>query len=744
MKLFEKLPGFLNENFCILEPDSPYTNKLAVEVDSGSADTSVFSLSELLSSEVLSALIYRWRNNESVEKPSNSNDTSDTKVMPNQIEQRCKFAELYLEALETAPYDFFEKPAAFSMKIADILQEKNADLLAEIDDDNIPVLKILEKYDIELIKLICQMRYHLFIKTSIKLCPDTLFNLLNYYELLLFNPDSTCDIFLKYEPEKYAHLKIKCDIMFALNLYFLLQMNSEVSSNKTDTPDTPNILDPESAALYSLFSRIKFIKPLFRIVEIISHENEYSIKLNDAFSDLRYRRTEGDKICLFTPTRESTHDHVTFLNLFNEGNGVFKKVISYEALATEEITEDLDGMISAVLQLFPDIKTLNISNKPKSKYNNPKQDKYSYYDMFLESLVSNNEESLKALTGFKVYGFNRLTLRTVVLLKQHRFEHFGMRGINSCVDPLYLFLLFRTETIETLIDLHKIYGIEYTLDDVEKYNSLRNSVTHLTGTEEIVRDAVKYCLVENIRGASAFLHGYNNNCELFHEESLILAQFTQFKDSCKNVKQTPLALKTLEIYPERDYMKEFTNMLRETNKRIATKNFFSQPMQCKTCIYEVSALVVTSTLIYERSLNNTQDLFAVVNFSDNLVVSFTLGERIDQSGILKCLANLELDDKAMTICYPLEDFFSETEEPNNNPVTQFAKSTIEYIYHRYIYKSEQAKLTIMFHSQKYQIINTDVWKDEVLDFILERSSSGNKPCDSKSVLREKIRFEMEG
>ncbi|KAI5150559.1 hypothetical protein ENBRE01_1569, partial [Enteropsectra breve] len=238
MKLHEKLPQFLNGEFFVLEPNVCSARNVPVKIGNGSSNSMLFSLTEVFSSEALRNAFRQNSNDDSGKHFNNEQDVqiaiNDKKLKtdkatfavakPSLIEQYCMYAELYLEAVNNIPYECYEDHSYFFAKLDDYLNKKNADLVMRISKSkNIPKVKISTNFNLKLIKLINQMRNHLFIKTNVKLSQNKLLEMFNQYKTLKFDADSTTDIFLSYKTESIVHLKLKCDIVFGINLYYLLQ-----------------------------------------------------------------------------------------------------------------------------------------------------------------------------------------------------------------------------------------------------------------------------------------------------------------------------------------------------------------------------------------------------------------------------------------------------------------------------------------------------------------------------------------
>ncbi|KAI5149951.1 hypothetical protein ENBRE01_1215 [Enteropsectra breve] len=779
MKICETLPQFLNENFWVLAPKNLVASKLAIGIGHENAETSIFSLSEVASSDMLWQKITTYPENDIVTEAS----PNGKNVSSCQIESRCSLAQHYLKASQL-PYAFSQKLETVAQYIFNDLNAQFPELLAAIDDQCLPRVEISPFYNIELLKLIFQMRHHLFNDIGVKLCHKTLFEIFNLYEILIFDANTTTDVFLTYGPNKHAHLRVKCNIVFGLNLYHWLQKESQLNDFKdalfgkkqkaslAASEQKPNEFDSDCVRMLPDFTSLRFIKPLFSIVEIGTDKNAktHSIKLNSGLSSLSYRHIKGDSVCLFNSPVKSSKSLVSFLNLFNEGNGVFRKAIRYSAVLPTEIIEDLDAMISAVIQLFPEIESLLLVGTPKSQYNEVynevyngvTQNTFTYFDMLLDSLLSKSDEALRTLTEFLVHGYNVLALRTVLLLKQCSFDKFGIRGIFSSVDELYLYLLFRKETKETLAQLQKIYaneeellGVENELlgveneilgvendSDAEKYNNLRNSVTHLVGTEKAIRLAAMYCFAENLKSASAYLQGYNNNYELYAHEKLVLDLLNTFRRNFNNVKQTPLSLQLLEVYPEHDHMEGFITKQRKMNRGIPIRNFNAEAAQNNISIYKVSELIVANSVGYPRTLEGMRAIGSLLSFSDSIEIYVTTADFDHSNDFLECLVALGLNKQTLILSLLHEQFTWKDSADSKVNMCDAAKRALYNIYHRLFKSPDSAALRVRFYSHEYQMICADGWGEEVLKHIVKLSRIENRPCDKLGVLKRKIHFEI--
>ncbi|KAI5150060.1 hypothetical protein ENBRE01_1277 [Enteropsectra breve] len=850
MNLKELVTCLLNENFQVLEPNSAILSKMTVEVSQKNASPTVLSLAELFTSEILRSIFCKHSNEDYIKcfnrNPKNQNDLNKISLAANQVQKskpgatqlelRCKLADLYLEALETVPYELAITPDDFLLKVEECIKEKckdyvidkpeeyrifktkeyitkisedflngkckkhlksnDGDLLSEIRSDIIPKLELSPEFNLELIKLIFQMRHHLFFETDVILSPELLIDLFDHYEALIFDPNLTADIFFKYRVNGHVHIKMKCSMVFGLNLYYMLHKKDLLDSfkdvlfskDKQVAHETKmfnlNIFEffrlsaEQRARLKALRKNIKraffgkdsqvlsvdkfkdllaqyksvsFISPLFRIVMIYYDKKNKPrfIRLNNALTSMRYNYINEDQICLSNSPYTKLFSNVPFLSLFNEGNGMFRKAIKFEVFVTEEQTEGLDAMLSAMIHFIPSIKTLSVSTTSITKYNLVYEDNYTYFDMLIESLVSKNQDALKHLNGFEMHGFNRLSLRTLLHLKQYKLEKLGVRGLFSCVDELYLYILLREETSKTLKKLHKIYGTKNTIKKSEftKYNNLRNSVTHLTCTEDVLRNTMKYCIAENIQSASVHLHNYNSDYAIYPVEESILKEIQTLKEKSKNLKETPMPLQKLEFFIEKDYMErlriESTNISPSIKESILLmrmqnnhkRNFYNEILKNETCIYRVSELVVKNSLDHSRPDEIMLALSHLANFSTSYEVTVTSLEIKNLQNISNFFNGLTLDEKTLILRYSTNPF----KDVNNQLLNGIYK-----IYQQIFRDNETAKLKIVFST--LELNNGDEGRISRLafDYIIMKQASNNQVPSSVATLNKKIQFEIEG
>ncbi|KAI5149920.1 hypothetical protein ENBRE01_1200, partial [Enteropsectra breve] len=475
MKLLGALPDFLNGDFWVLEQNRPHASKLSVELSHENGNSCVISLEELFSTDMLKNKVTFYREKDYYKREALISQylLNGPKTNPFQLELRCQFAELYDEVCKTIPYEFNEKPEEFSQRINEFLNTENTNLIEEITDHEVPKIILTEDYDLELIKLIFQMRQHLFIETDVKLNPEKLYYMFNFYQLSIFDRNLTVDVFLKFENNMHAHLKMKCEIVFGINLYCLLQKEDlldifkeelfrdpkqVLSDREANRPNTFNFLrtvavdllhlntliidleklyndedyqplcdvktDAEYAETLPLYEHLSFLRQLFRIVEVgcnISNKT-YRINFIGALNNLGYKYIRGDQLCLTNQINTRTYNCASFLNFLNEENTIFRKIRRFDFFVTGQRVADLEEVIFAVLQLLPEIRALRVSTTARTEYNEVIFDDYTYYDMFIESLLSKNEQVLNNLNEFKMDGFNRLSLTTVLNLKQCKFE----------------------------------------------------------------------------------------------------------------------------------------------------------------------------------------------------------------------------------------------------------------------------------------------------------------------------------
>ncbi|KAI5152736.1 hypothetical protein ENBRE01_2966 [Enteropsectra breve] len=333
-----------------------------------------------------------------------------------------------------------------------------------------------------------------------------------------------------------------------------------------------------------------------------------------------------------------------FLECFNEKNMQLPNLTHLVVIVSKKPTKDQDATYCAVLKLLPQIKQFSLFNQYESSTIVSCIENMSVFDNLVYSLVLNNKEMLSKLTRFEVVGFNILCPRTIALLKQYKFEKLGLLGAISKTDPLYAYSIFKEETQDTIAEMHRemaLKGLKY--DETvpfNEYNNLRNSVISLTGTTNIITDAVHYRLIENLKYAKACVYRYNENCKFNKEEEIILKRYNEFKKDSKNIRKIPIHLETMSIDSSTDYLKKFTPAQREINKELSrTIPLYKALEKTGRPVLNVSKLIILNNKDDERNAGLMKAIGASVAYNSTIEITLTKNE--NWSGITAFLENLE-------------------------------------------------------------------------------------------------------
>ncbi|KAI5155236.1 hypothetical protein ENBRE01_3501, partial [Enteropsectra breve] len=128
------------------------------------------------------------------------------------------------------------------------------DDIEKISGVPMPTMKLSKEYDLTMIMIIFEMRHKLFTTEHMKMTLAQCIEMLELYADLAFEPHATADIFVQDSKKQHAQVKLKCDLVFGLNLYHLLKRQELLKK----------FLEADNSALYK---RLYFIEPLFRIVK---------------------------------------------------------------------------------------------------------------------------------------------------------------------------------------------------------------------------------------------------------------------------------------------------------------------------------------------------------------------------------------------------------------------------------------------------------------------------------------------
>ncbi|KAI5151828.1 hypothetical protein ENBRE01_2414 [Enteropsectra breve] len=465
---------------------------------------------------------------------------------------------------------------------------------------------------------------------------------------------------------------------------------------------------------------------------------------------MRYKLGSEQEICIHTRKKEVSSKIISFFNLFNEGTPVYKNIVKFVGWAPKSRIEDLDVIFCSLLRLLPQIKELNLYNTPKSTYNLCHKGKSTYFDHLLLSLLADNRETLNGLNGFVVFGFNSPDVNTFAHLKQYKFKTLGMRGVFSRADLAYMWLAFKEEGTTD----GKCYNNQALDDDSEhvngvatcEYNNLRNSVTHLVGSEEIIREALRYRLVENLVAGNVALHRYNDHYKLYEHELAIMEEYNNFKKNCKNARHDPLPLVTLRVDPTPDLMEDYNLYIREKNKGLPATISLCETLQKKgTLTYSVSNLVILEVNPYVRTNEFADALRSIVEINDTIEVTIDKYD-IDNIYYTVWLNSLKRKDLNIVLNVPI------TENAKEQPkVLTSIASCVYRIFKKYFDDTNKLTLTVLFDTPKiFESVEADLKKqfeklllDEICDRLsyFERNNFKELSVTEKKKMLSALRFE---
>ncbi|KAI5152220.1 hypothetical protein ENBRE01_2662 [Enteropsectra breve] len=267
-----------------------------------------------------------------------------------------------------------------------------------------------------------------------------------------------------------------------------------------------------------------------------------------------------------------------------------------------------------------------------------------------------------------------------------------------------------------------------------------------------------YGLLENIQGASVYFHTYRNNHVLNSVEKLISNKLKSFKNRCNNVKQMPLPLGFLKIYPAHTYMINFLTNLRAFSRELCISSEvvrmqndpesdnFSEIMKNITCVYEVSELVLADSSCSYTSPDFKPAIGRLVMLRDSFGITVTDEDIHNSVLFFQALENFGLTGKKIVLSFSDNPFNVPGKYHSMDHEWYDLMQIIWSIYYNYLLRSSSANLVIHFHSQNCDAINRDTIRKQVFDYIVKTWDTfrhHTTPCDS-SILYKKISIEIEG
>ncbi|KAI5149422.1 hypothetical protein ENBRE01_0894 [Enteropsectra breve] len=786
MKICDLLPQVLAKSFASVAFISEYDKELSVSINwDGTAATKLL-LSEVLSSEVLKRKLFHYngavlcesavkstKNSEDDQnklshidhetgecqtKKADLKDDNQNETTENQIKKLYDFYVLYLHVLKGIPHTVLEDPLDYNMKIKESMNNVT-DIdkhLEEAHSMDVPTIYLNLNFDAT---LVFRMRQDLWIEINEKLNLEMLEDMLRIYEFFMFDENSVTDVFLRFSDNKTEHLKIKCSILFGLNLHCLLHKqgmledfmemvlfknNKGINFNKRPVP---NIFNSNFAANFGHLESLKFIEPLFRLIKIDYNEDTkepVSIDFIDELTDMRYRIGERNSIELYTHSKESYYEHLAFLDIINEESLICRNTVELTAIIPDQIKSDLAAIFVSLLKLCPQIKTLNLANVPGSSYSNMRTVKSTYFDRLIDSVLG-NKKTISRLTGLVVDGITHLSSKTAVFLKTCKFEKFGMRGMREATDLHMLFFLFKQESqASAKVLFEKVRIKNKNRLKYEDYNYLRNSVTHLISNEEIARLAVKYYMIENIKTASVYLQTHAKNYNFNKEELKSLKELVKYTNDLKKIRQEPLMLDRLEILL-RPYEKDRSDLVLRTFGPPSTLSLYNDLMQRAIPNYSVSKLVVMNGVNYKTEAIQANFIGSFVVSSD--VLEITISEWSSKGNgeeFLKYLEVLNFRRKCDILLLNLAPsvFTINKEGTKWYGMDSSASLIIARIYQAYFYNTLHKKMIIRLDSAKIFKEKVAKIQEVIYRTITVEQYVNYLPEDDNTTLEKRITFEI--
>ncbi|KAI5151976.1 hypothetical protein ENBRE01_2473 [Enteropsectra breve] len=768
----EVLSQILAGRFTPMPFTNPKAKELSVKIEGSGKEAAIFLLPDMLESAVLKDdITARYQKDllHSYEPDTNINElTSYSKESQDELNQilwRLEYAYIYLNALKNQNYCLSTDAKNFSILFESSLNKNKLECFEKISAEPMPTMKLSKKYDLTMIMIIFEMRHKLFTTEHMKMTLAQCIEVLELYADLGFEPHATADIFVHDSKKQHAHVKIKCDLVFGLNLYRLLK-KQELLEKFTKTDNSV------------LYKRLYFIEPLFRIVKVKHHVLDKTFEINfvEPLHKMRYRLGSEQEICIHTRRKGVSSKIISFLNLFNEGTPVFKNIVKLVGWVPKSRFTGLDVIFCSLLRLLPQIKELNLYNTPDSAYNLIHKDTSSYFDHLLYSLLANNREVLNGLNGFEVFGFNSPDVYTFAHLKQYKFKTLGLRGIFSKADLAYMWLAFKEEGTTD----GKCYSNLALEDDSEheygvttsEYNYLRNSVTHLVGSEEIIQEALRYRLVENLVAGTAVLHRYNDHYKLYEHEMAIMEEYNNFKKNCKNGRDYPLPLITLKVDATKDLMEQYYFGIREMNKYLLnTIPLYKILKQNGKLIYSVNNLVILEEGPYIESYGSVKALRTIttsevrpygksydvayalktfVKINDTLEVAVTEHDLKD-SHFNYWLKTFDLEVLNLVLNYQLNEYVIDKNGEKYQKLSKYSITPAYELLKAYYDSTSNNTLTVLFNTPKiFDSVEADLQKqiekvmlEVIYDWLYcdERKNFEKLSVTEKKKMLSALRFE---
>ncbi|KAI5152085.1 hypothetical protein ENBRE01_2558, partial [Enteropsectra breve] len=401
MKLLYKFASIVAAGIVTDSFTNPFVKKMSPAIFCNERELDIFLLSEAYSYEQLKEMI--------VIGPCN--DEADRL----QYAQEClkllyDFSRDYYERLETTNYEPFCRPEIDSKDLEEFMSYRIERYYSSIFGIKHTKIKLDVKHNVKIMNLVFHMRHELFPRTFISLDSQKFIEMLKYYTEVNFDKKQVTDIYIRTQGKEHKHLRVRCDIVFGINLYYLLQKHHLIEgfkealyggkSLKAPSWLRTNILkvfDSFKELNFESLKRLDFIKPLFSVIEVNYHkENKsYSVDFTDALKNMQLIQIGREReLSLKVNAGDSCADSVQFLNLINEKNSCIKNIACFDALVPQKNESGLNTIYCSVLQLFPHIEMFSLRNSSNSRYNSRCFDDYTFFDLLIYTLLLNNNQTL--------------------------------------------------------------------------------------------------------------------------------------------------------------------------------------------------------------------------------------------------------------------------------------------------------------------------------------------------------------
>ncbi|KAI5148142.1 hypothetical protein ENBRE01_0130 [Enteropsectra breve] len=758
MKFLCGLAAILAANVEPLEFKNPFAEMLARATARNETDIDIFILSEAFSFDELKEMLRNSSLDEASDKRRIQPLANEQSVLSDQdrLKLLYDFSEQYSKTVSELKYDSSAAPEWLSENLVNVLGARASELEGKVIGQMVPKIELITSHDAEMIKLVYKMRHELFPSHVVTMKSEKFINLLLYYEKANFNENQLANIFMKSYAKGSKHLRIKCDMVFAINLYYLLAKEKLIVEFKELLYGVPkkfvsafgchkqnafaDTFDSDLAPL----KRLKFIKSLFRVVEVnySVQLKTYSLNFTRVLRNMQYALygRDGD-VDIIIHTGNRCPASLNFIDMINEENQIVKKIIRLCAKVPYKRKARLDAIYCAFLCLFPQILEFSLVNNPYSRYNSHYKDNCTYFDHLVYTLLINHRETLTTLYGFEVAGFNKLSGRAVSLLRQHKFEKLGLRGIFSKADKSYLFQILNETpstagtTSEEIREILKLEEDSFSIP-VDEFNNLRNSVTTFIGTEETVKLVLDNHFIPNIERANAFFYLKNNNYDLYSSEERVLKKLEELKKSSDN--KAPLHLSRLTVIPQ-NFPNEWQYSTTRKQKGKEGALFLHETSGLTNSnAYTVSRLVVHTHVNHTRDAKAMESIHLLAVADDTLEITVTKDDVENIDRFSKYLASLHFKGKKIELCLDIECFMHLHE--GSRKIKRDVLDMIIAIYQDHIQPFNGKRLTAHFSSEKIPAdFSTEDLEYLIFDhYVTKKNLMREEQSAELTMLRDKI------